>query len=94
VDLNENITLLATGKSCKNQAVKVGKNAYGLQGHFELTEEKLKLWMTKDRDLKRLNTDSVLKDYGALKSQLESNARKIFTNFLEIAKIVPMEAVQ
>ena len=94
VDITPEMQLLATGKTCRNQAVKVGENAYGLQGHFELTEEKLKLWMAKDNDLKKLNYDAVLKDYRALKLQLENNARKILTNFLEIAKVITMEAVQ
>jgi len=36
VSLGPDMTLLATGKYCKNQVVKVGSNAYGLQGNFEL----------------------------------------------------------
>ncbi len=87
VDLTPEMQLLATGKDCKNQAIKIGKNAYGLQGHFELTEEKLRIWMSKDADLKKLDSNSVLKDYRALKSQLENNARKILDNFLKIVDI-------
>jgi len=52
VDLIPQITLLATGKYCKNQAVRVGKNAYGIQGHPELSEARLKVWVAKDKDLK------------------------------------------
>ncbi len=94
VDLAPEMSLLATGKTCRNQAVKAGKNAYGLQGHFELTEEKLGLWISKDKDLQVLNKKSLLQDYQNLKLQLENNARKILANFLEIAKLVPMEVSQ
>lgn len=96
VDLTPNMTLLATGKYCKNQAVKIGKNAYGMQGHFELTEEKLKLWMLKDKDLQTMEEKSLLHDYRNLKLELEDNARKILDNFLEIANLIKkqMELVQ
>lgn len=94
VDLTPEMSLLATGKTCRNQAVKVGKNAYGLQGHFELTEEKLRLWISKDKDLQVLNKKSLLQDYQNLKLQLENNARKILANFLEIARLAPMEVSQ
>ena len=93
VDLIPQITLLATGKYCKNQVVRVGKNAYGIQGHPELSEARLKLWVAKDEDLKK-SGQAVLEDYRALKFQLENNARKIFTNFLQIAEVIPIEAVQ
>src|SRR3989338_10542909 len=42
VKLNPRARLLATVKYCQNQAVKIGGNAYGLQGHLELTESMLK----------------------------------------------------
>ena len=32
VNLKDGMTLLATGKYCRNQAVKIGKNAYGFRG--------------------------------------------------------------
>ena len=91
VDITENMTLLATSKSCKNQVVRIGKNAYGLQGHFELTEEKLKLWISKDKDLQALEEKLLMRDYHILKSELENNAGKILFNFLGIARIIPME---
>ncbi len=36
--------LLATGKSCRNQAIRVGSVAYGLQFHLEMTPEMVKSW--------------------------------------------------
>ena len=48
VELTDSITLLSTGKFCRNQIVRVGKNAYGIQCHFELTPEMLETWMNED----------------------------------------------
>ena len=48
----------------------------------------------KIKDLKKLDSNSMMEDYRALKSQLENNARKILTNFLEIAKVIPLEVSQ
>ena len=36
VEVTDDMKLLATGKFCRNQIVKVGFNAYGIQCHFEL----------------------------------------------------------
>ncbi len=40
-------TLLATSGLCKNQAFRLGKNAYGLQFHFEVTPEMVESWIKK-----------------------------------------------
>lgn len=84
VGLAGNMELLATGKFCNNQAVKVGNDAYGIQGHFEITKEMLELLIKEDADLKLLNAKSVMADYDKVKSEYESNARRIFGNFLRI----------
>lgn len=81
VDLTPNMSLLAIGKYCKNQAVKIGKNAYGLQGHFELTEEKLRIWMAKDADLKKLDSNSAGRLQGfkvTIRKQCKKNIYKFF----------------
>src|SRR5487761_1756747 len=44
VELTEGMQLLATGRDCPNQVVKVGEHAYGIQSHFELTEPMLHSW--------------------------------------------------
>ncbi len=36
--------LLASAKGCPHQALKVGKNAYGLQFHVEVTDKSIKEW--------------------------------------------------
>jgi len=36
--------LLASARGCPHQALKVGKNAYGLQFHIEITDKSIKEW--------------------------------------------------
>ncbi len=88
VKLNSNMKLLATGKYCTNQVVKIGKTAYGFQGHLELTEPLLNEWIEKDRDLKLIDSNSLRRDYQALKSEYQANSKTIINNFLQIAGLI------
>ena len=88
VELTDEMKLLATGKHCRNQVVKVGDNAYGFQGHLELTTEMLDTWLDEDDDLKQLSSEEVKRDYYAVRDQYEINSKKVFTNFLRIAGIL------
>lgn len=88
VALTDEMELLATGKFCRNQIVKVGENAYGVQGHFELTQEMLDLWLETDPDLKELDSDEIRKDFRTISEDYTNNAEKIFSNFLHIAGII------
>lgn len=85
VKLTPKMRLLATGKYCQNQAVKIGDNAYGFQGHLEVTESLLKEWVKKDNDLKLMDSNSLIKDYRALKSEYQQNSKTIINNFLQAA---------
>lgn len=38
-------TLLAQGERCRNQAIKVGRNAYGLQFHLEVDGDMINAWV-------------------------------------------------
>ena len=42
--------LLGTGKYCKNQIVKYRENAYGFQGHIELSYDMFNTWIEEDED--------------------------------------------
>jgi GMP synthase-like glutamine amidotransferase len=88
VELTDGMQLLATGKHCRNQVVKVGDNAYGFQGHLELTTSMLDTWLAEDDDLKQLSSEEVKRDHSAVREEYENNSRKVFTNFLRIAKIL------
>lgn len=88
VKLTPNIKLLARGKYCTNQTVKIGKNAYGFQGHLELTKSLLKEWIKKDDDLKLMDSNSLMHDYETLKSEYEKNSGTIIHNFLQITGLI------
>ena len=92
IKLNSNMKLLATGKYCTNQVVKIGKNAYGFQGHLELTDSMLEEWITQDSDLKTINADSLRSDYSAIKSEYQNNTKTILNNFLEIANFKKLKS--
>jgi GMP synthase-like glutamine amidotransferase len=85
VDLRPNMKLLALGDSCKNQVVKLGDNAYGLQCHFELTPEMLNIWLDEDPDLLKLNKEEVLKEWEQVKSEYTNTGLTLFNNFFKIA---------
>jgi len=88
VDLTDSMVLLATGKFCRNQVVKIGNNAYGLQGHFELNERMYRTWITEDSDLMLLPRRQLEDDYKLVKEEYENTGRKLLTNFLKIAKLI------
>ena len=82
------IELLATGDGCRNQAVRVGKNAYGLQCHFELTESMLTEWVGIDTDLKGMDRIALLKQFEAFRNEYTATGLKLMNNFLTIAGLV------
>lgn len=85
VDLTSDMILLGTGETCKNQIVKIGENAYGLQCHFELTEEMLNVWLAQDPDLLKLNKEEVIKDWKEIKEEYINTGKTLFNNFFKIA---------
>jgi len=88
VELAESgMELLATGNNCQHQAVKVGANAYGLQCHFEMTRPMFAEWLAIDRDLKRMNQESMLAQFDVLYNNYTATGRQLFQNFLTIANL-------
>ncbi len=90
VNLNATMQLLGTGSVCPVQIVKIGSNAYGLQGHVEITDAMLRLWLKEDPDLQALNAETVIKDHQALKNQLRTVGTNLFHNFLHIVTSNPV----
>ncbi len=85
VEIPEKGVLLAGGGYCRNQALKIGGNAYGFQFHIELNKGMLERWLCEDDDLKRLNRNSVLAGYERIKEGYEAAGRRIIENFLNLA---------
>lgn len=88
VETTKHMTLLAVGKFCWNQIVRVGTNAYGIQSHFELTPEMFERWINEDPDLQKLNKDQLREDFEFIKDEYTRVGRQILTNFLHIAKLI------
>ncbi|MHB8481358.1 MAG: type 1 glutamine amidotransferase [Nitrospiria bacterium] len=91
VQLADGMTLLGTGKHCRNQIVKAGALAYGIQGHVEITEDLLKVWLQKDPDLKHLRASALQKEHQVLLKEIFYTGSKIFTNFFKQAGIFKKE---
>lgn len=85
VELTDEMTLLGTGKFCKNQIVKVGPKAYGLQCHFELTPEMFETWINEDSDLLKLDMKMLRAEFELIKENYTLVGGKLFENFLMIA---------
>lgn len=88
VKINEKMHLLATGKYCKHQIVKVSKNAYGIQGHFELTPAMFTTWLENDPELKEMDRKTLAKDFELIAEEYSNNGKKLFSNFLRISGLV------
>ena len=88
VEITPQMTLLATGEFCQNQIVKAGKRAYGIQSHFELTEELLESWIVEDTDLQKLNADLLRSDFNSIDSDYQKTGRRLFSNFLSLAGLI------
>src|SRR2546429_327167 len=80
--------LLATGQFCHVRAIRIGPSAYGLQGHFELTQDMFDTWHAQDPDLSKLSRQDLQKDYQQIKAEYELTGTTLFTNFLKAAKLI------
>lgn len=85
VKLTSDMEQLAIGRLVKNQVVKVGPNAYGIQCHFELTPEMFETWMQQDPDLLALDKNMLQSEFLAIKEIYTKVGRQLFQNFLKIA---------
>ncbi|MEK7274508.1 MAG: type 1 glutamine amidotransferase [Candidatus Desantisbacteria bacterium] len=66
--------LLARGLLCQNQAFRIGRNAYGLQFHPEVTYEMLEVWFEG-------KTTNILTEYRDRQTQYNQQADQMYANF-------------
>ena len=88
VEMTPDMQLLATGRDCRNQIVKIAPNAYGIQSHFELTREMLQEWLQADPDLTPLSEQSVLTEFDALEEVYTITGLSLLRNFLHVAGLI------
>ena len=88
VELTSEMQVLATGRHCRNQIVKVAPHAYGIQPHFELTSEMLKVWAEHDPDLKPIGAAQLMAEFEAIHQPYTQMGERLLRNFLRIAELV------
>lgn len=86
VEITNEMTLLATGKHCTNQVVKIAPRAYGIQGHFELNDEMFERCCKEDSDLQTIDIEGARRDYELLKKEYHYAAigNRFINNFLDL----------
>lgn len=88
IELNHHTKLLATGSHSSNQVIVVNNNAYGLQCHFEINEKIFKEWLDEHPVLTKMDRTALEKDFVEFHDVHVDAGQKIFTNFLNIAKLI------
>ena len=88
VGLTPSMQLLATAPDCPNQVVKIGDKAYGIQSHFELTDEMLKEWAQQDPDLTPIGYEKLKADFAAIRDEYTDIGETLLHNFLRIAGLL------
>jgi len=81
-EIPKGTTHLAKARLCKNQAFKVGNNAYGLQFHIEVTKDMIDTWVEDEE--RKTDRKKILGDTIKVKNDFEMQASRIFLNFKEI----------
>lgn len=82
-DVPDDGVLLATGRVCRNQAFRVGPNAYGIQFHIEVTPEMVEAWM---RDEKGIDVNKIIRDGRKILESFSDQGKRIITNFKKIVE--------
>ena len=85
VELTGGCTLLGAGEFCRNQIVRVGSNAYGIQCHFEFTPEMFESWINEDPDLLMLDKEGLQAHFESVRTKYTQVGRQLFQNFLQIS---------
>lgn len=88
VTLTRSMQLLATGEHCRNQIVKLRRNTYGIQSHFELTKEMLAEWLKADPDLSPLDTKAIMSEFEEIEEIYTVTGLSLLRNFLHIASLL------
>jgi GMP synthase (glutamine-hydrolysing) len=95
-DLPEDGVLLASSPAYPNQAFRVGRAAYGVQFHVEVTDRMAREWAEvpayaeyADRVLGAGGIDRLMADFAAERDGMLDVGRRMFERWVEIAVAVP-----
>jgi len=78
--------LLAASPACPHQAFRVGKSAWGVQFHPEVTEEIIRCWSAWDSSL-TARTEEFVAGFNAEAASYAATVSRLLTNFLVAAKL-------
>ena len=89
----ENTVVLASSPLCEVQAMKVGHCAWSMQYHVEVERDTIDKWISDpdyrfslEKSLGKGVLDGIKKQATLLMPNLNSNCRKIFSNFLSVLR--------
>ena len=74
---------LVEAADCRNQALRVGRFAYGLQFHIEVTRDIIEDWLKQEGPVTQAG-QKMLDEYPKVKKRFHKNADTIYGNFLKI----------
>jgi len=83
-ELPKEAILLAQGKNCKNQAFRVGRNAYGLQFHVEINPLIIHSWIKSYGIPEDIDGESMLFETVKQKEDLDRQSMLMYLNFSRI----------
>ncbi len=89
-DLPQGAVHLARSSRCENQAYRWGATTYGLQFHLEVTTSMVTSWTHSSDGINDIKSagekaDAILNETASAFGELESHARRIFSNYLDLA---------
>ena len=90
-DIPDGAINLASSELFPNQAIRVGRSAYGLQFHLEVTENMVREWIAVNRgELEGVNEyidpEAILKETPPSLPTLNSFGEALFSRFLDLAR--------
>ncbi len=86
-DIPKEGSLLVTARGCPHQAFKIGKNAYGLQFHVEITDKSIREWSQEYLSFHPdflSKKEEMLVQYKTIQESFQETAGKIYNNFCSI----------
>ncbi|MFQ5329318.1 MAG: type 1 glutamine amidotransferase [Thermodesulfobacteriota bacterium] len=89
-DIPDGTTNLASSALFTNQAIRAGRNAYGLQFHLEVTEDMVREWIAVNRGelegvTHYIDPEAILKDTPYALPLLNQFGEALFSRFLDLA---------
>lgn len=87
-ELSHTGSLLASSQQCPHQAFRVGRCAYGIQFHIEITDKSIREWseayFDQGNEQMLFKKMSMLKEYDRKKELFNETAQAIYGNFLRV----------